>query len=80
MARLEALTDDLQAEVVNRQNVVRSGRAKVASGMSRSSGWAASELPSSGGLDPYPATDAPPPATPSTAMSRIAPNDLVHEQ
>src|SRR5699024_3232658 len=42
-----------------RANVVRSGAVKVASGTSRSSRWAASELPSSEDLDPYPTSDAP---------------------
>ena len=42
-----------------RANVVRSGLVKVASGTSRSSRWAASELPSCEGLDAYPRTDAP---------------------
>jgi len=53
-----------------RANVVRSERVKVASGASRSSRWAARELPSSEGLDPYRATDAPKPATLSTVKSR----------
>ena len=47
-----------------------SGVAKVASDTSRSSGWAAWELPSSEGLDPYAATDAPAVPTPSFGMSR----------
>src|SRR5699024_7202374 len=49
-----------------RANVVRSGAVKVASGTSRSSRWAASELPSSEDLDPYPTSDAPMPTLAST--------------
>src|SRR5215211_7339297 len=41
----------------SRQNLVRSGQAKVASGTSRSSGWAVWELPSSG--RPRPPTRSP---------------------
>ncbi len=55
----------------SRQNVVRSGQVKVASGKSRSSGWVAREPPSSEGLDPYPDTDARLTSTPSSAKSRF---------
>src|SRR5699024_6302928 len=56
------------------QKASRSGDEKVAWGMSRSSRWRASELPSSGDLDVYPRTDAPTPpptATPSSAKSPL---------
>jgi hypothetical protein len=51
--------------------LVRSGLVKVASGTSRSSRWAASELPSSEDLDPYPGIDAPTASTPSNVKSQI---------
>ncbi len=47
-----------------RANEVRSGPAKVASGISRSPRWAAAELSSSGDLAPYAVTDAPTPRHP----------------
>ena len=58
--------------------MVRSGQAKVASGTSRSSQWAASELPTSKDLDPYPATDAPTPTTPPTAKSQLGSDDAIN--
>src|SRR5689334_1627339 len=57
-----------------RQQVVTSAQAKpatpVASCTSRSSSWAASELPSSEDLDPYPGSDAPTTPTPPSVKSR----------
>src|SRR5699024_4263694 len=50
-----------------RQNVVKSGAAKVASGTSGSSGWLVLELPSSEALDAYP--DSATPAHTSTATT-----------
>jgi hypothetical protein len=60
-----------------RQNVVRSGQPKAASGTSRSSRWAALEPPSSEDLDTYPgdrrASHHPTSETTSTVKSRFTP-------
>lgn len=53
---------------------------KVASTMSRSSRWAGRELPSSGGLDPYTASEALTRTTPSTAMSPTSPTSSTDTQ
>ena len=65
----------------SRQNVVRSGRVKVASNNVEVLQVEASELPSLRDLDPHPASDAPTTSTPSIVKSpfRQASPSLTHE-